>query len=71
MATQTKDTKMTNQIYFYLRKDPWGWLSNFERTGFVVDGKKYATNEHYYQSKRTNNPIMEEYFVMPPVLGMQ
>ncbi len=40
------------EILFYIREEPYGWLSNFERTPFEVDGKIYPTNEHYYQSQK-------------------
>jgi ribA/ribD-fused uncharacterized protein len=41
---------MTKEIYFYSRKDEYGWMSNFERSPQFVEWKWYKTNEHYYQS---------------------
>jgi len=57
---------MTKEILFYIREEPYGWLSNFERSPFEVDGKTYPTNEHYYQSKKANNPVLEEYIRNAP-----
>jgi len=46
-------------IKFFIREEPYGFLSNFERTGFEAEswGEKYwyPTNEHYYQSQKANN----------------
>ena len=44
-----------NEINFYYRKKRYGWLSNFERAKQVVNGAVYPTNEHYYQSMKTND----------------
>ena len=64
-------------ILFFIREEPYGWLSNFERTPFDVDGILYHTNEHYYQSQKANNHIMNLYIREAPnatvamVLGRQ
>ena len=54
------------EILFYIREEPYGWLSNFERTPFEVDGKVYPTNEHYYQSEKANTPELQEYIRNAP-----
>jgi len=65
------------EIRFFIREEPYGWLSNFERTPFEVDGIMYPTNEHYYQSEKANNHIMNLYIREAPnatvamVLGQQ
>ena len=43
------------EILFYSRGSDYGWLSNFERAEQAVDGFIFKTNEHYYQSQKTNN----------------
>ena len=52
---------MKEEILFYIREELYGWLSNFERTPFVVEGKMYPTNEHYYQSQKSKTPEIQEY----------
>jgi len=37
-------------LYFYSRHSP---LSNFYPAGFCIEGKRYATVEHYFQSMKT------------------
>jgi len=55
-----------DEILFYIREEPYGWLSNFERTPFVVDGKRYLTNEHYFQSQKGKIPEVQEYIRVAP-----
>lgn len=43
-------TKKT--MYFYSK---YSFLSNFYCAGFVVNGKRYATVEHYFQSQKTTD----------------
>jgi ribA/ribD-fused uncharacterized protein len=38
------------EIFFYLKDNEHGWLSNFYPSRFVCDGKEYFTVEHYYQA---------------------
>ena len=40
-------------IFFWSRQDKYGYLSNFYRSPIEVDGKVYATTEHYYQASKT------------------
>lgn len=54
------------EIWFYIREEPYGWLSNFERTPFEVDGVIYPTNEHFYQSQKANTPELQEYIRNAP-----
>ena len=66
-----------SEIRFFIREEPYGWLSNFERTPFEVDGILYPNNEIYYQSEKANNHIMNLYIRQAPnatvamVLGRQ
>lgn len=45
---------MPDEIRFYIREDPYGFLSNFWRCeqSLVIRNmlRRFATNEHYYQS---------------------
>ena len=43
------------EINFYFRKKDYGWLSNFERSKQIINLDSYPTNEHYYQSQKTND----------------
>jgi len=64
---------MKKEINFYLRKEEYGWLSNFERCFQVVDGEVYDTNEHYYQSQKTTNEDIRDWIedAPNPYLAMQ
>ncbi len=42
-------------ILFYSKKKEYGWLSNFYKSKHIIDGIEYPTNEHYYQSQKTDN----------------
>lgn len=54
------------RILFYLRKEEYGWLSNFERSPQRVDGVKYPTNEHYYQCMKTNSSLIRDFIRFAP-----
>lgn len=43
---------MTETICFYKTRDPHGYMSNFSRHSFVVNGVTYRTSEHFYQSQK-------------------
>ena len=45
-------------ILFYSRGSDYGWLSNFERSEQWINGHLYNTNEHWYQSQKTNDSII-------------
>ena len=53
-------------IYFYSRKKEYGWLSNFWRADQYIDGFRYATNEHYYQSEKAKNYEMKKWISNAP-----
>ena len=56
-----------NEIRFYLREDEYGFLSNFERTGFMDDqGIWWPTNEHFYQAHMTQNEVVRKYIREAP-----
>lgn len=46
-------------VYFYSSRDAHGYMSNFARYAVMVDGKKYRTSEHYYQSKKYEGTYWE------------
>lgn len=53
------------EIYFYSRSKgrvdiKYRFLSNFFKASFILDNKKYATVEHYYQSKKHSGTDLEE-----------
>lgn len=55
-----------NDVKFYLRKEEYGWLSNFERTSQIVDGIIYPTNEHYYQSQKAKDRKVRKWIRKAP-----
>lgn len=54
------------KILFYRREETHGYLSNFWRRPQIIDGKVYPTNEHYYQSKKAKNHVIEEWIAAAP-----
>lgn len=54
------------EINFYIRKEEYGWLSNFERTNILVAGTIYTTVEHYYQSMKAKNPFVKYWIESAP-----
>ena len=54
-------------IYFYLKDEEHGWLSNFWPSPFIAeDGKTYPTVEHYYQSRKTTDLKVREWIRLAP-----
>lgn len=47
-------------IYFYSRTDKEGYLSNFSRHGFELEGKYWETVEHYFQAQKFVGTELEE-----------
>jgi len=46
---------MTKEIKFFRPYQTNGEFSNFYEADIVIKGKKYKTNEHYFQSKKFEN----------------
>ena len=69
------------EILFFIREEPYGFLSNYERTGFLARSWNrdyyYSTNEHYYQAQKANCKEVHDYILKAPhariamVLGRQ
>lgn len=69
------------EIKFFIREEPYGFLSNFDRTGFLGwawnRNYYYSTNEHYYQAHKANCVEVHDYILKAPhariamVLGRQ
>jgi hypothetical protein len=61
---------MVEEIRFYLREEPYGFLSNFwrEPVDFGWGGKPniYQTNEHYYQSQKAKGYALREWIRIAP-----
>lgn len=48
-------------IYFYSTTDEHGYMSNFARYSIHLDGKRWATTEHYFQAQKfVGTPHEEE-----------
>lgn len=54
------------RIGFYIRTEPYGFLSNFHRAYQRIDGKIYRTNEHYYQSMKARDSHTEGWIASAP-----
>jgi len=54
------------EIRFFIREEPHGFLSNFERTPIVIGSVLYQTNEHYYQSQKAINDTIRAYIMNAP-----
>jgi NADAR domain len=39
-------------IWFYSKSPGYGWLSNFSKGGFTLDGVRWACVEHFYQAQK-------------------
>jgi hypothetical protein len=54
-------TKIIDKIYFWkVRGEEYGCFSNFSPHSITVEGKRYSTSEHYYQSKKFEGTEYEE-----------
>jgi hypothetical protein len=47
-------------IYFYSTTDEYGFLSNFSRHGFGLDGQYWLTVEHYFQAQKFDDAAHRE-----------
>ena len=47
-------------IKFYSHKNDYGWASNFYRTEIILDGKTWASTEHYFQAQKFAGTKWEE-----------
>lgn len=50
----------TPDIKFYRQNDAYGYFSNFSDHPIIIEGKKYATTEHYFQSQKFVGTQYEE-----------
>ena len=51
---------MNSTINFYKTGDPYGDFSNFSRHPIALEGKVWATTEHYFQAKKFEGTEHEE-----------
>lgn len=49
------------RIFFKRLNEPYGEFSNFYESVMKIDGIKYPTVEHYYQSKKFEGTVFEGY----------
>lgn len=61
---------MTEEILFFIREEPHGFLSNYERTPLNActeyGWKTYRTNEHFYQAMKANNEEVHDWIRNAP-----
>ena len=50
----------TEEIHFCDASGPWACFSNYYDAEFEIDGKKYKSNEHYFQSQKFKGSDHEE-----------
>lgn len=55
-----------DHILFYFRKEKNGWASNFERAEQIINGIKYPSNEHYYQSEKAISEKVKAWIIAAP-----
>lgn len=48
------------KIKFWKTQEPYGEFSNFYPSPMIINGKSYATVEHYYQSQKFKGTEFEE-----------
>jgi len=53
-------------IYFYLKDEEHGWLSNFYPSEFRYSGLEFPTNEHFYQAQKANDMDFEKWIANAP-----
>ena len=51
---------MESKIQFFRAYEAYGFLSNFARYAFEVDGKTWPTSEHYFQAMKFAGTTYEE-----------
>jgi ribA/ribD-fused uncharacterized protein len=56
-------------ILFYLKRDPFGWLSNFSLHPIEMKGRLWPTVEHYYQAQKFAGTDYEEQIRQAPNAG--
>jgi len=54
------------EIYFYLKDEAHGWLSNFYPSKFKYSGTVMPTNEHFYQSQKAAMIEFENWIAQAP-----
>lgn len=57
---------MPETIYFYSWTKDYFEFSNFSKHSITIDGKTYATNEHYFQSMKFLDPEYQETIRLAP-----
>jgi hypothetical protein len=59
---------MPEIIKFYIKEEPYGFLSNFWRVEQYSHGKNYKvkTNENGYQSEKAKDPLMRDWIAKAP-----
>lgn len=61
---------MSEKIGFFIREEPYGFLSNFDRTPIKIMVRwgtvTYPTNEHYYQAQKANCEEVHNWIAFAP-----
>lgn len=56
----------TNQIFFNSKTPKYKFLTTFYPCTIKINGKKYKSVEHYYQSRKTSNSELKEWIISAP-----
>ena len=54
------------EVYFYLKDEEHGWLSNFYPSEIWYGGTLFPTNEHFYQAQKANTIPFENWIAKAP-----
>jgi len=54
------------EIYFYLKDEEHGWLSNFYPSEIWYSGTIFPTNEHFYQAQKAETIAFENWIASAP-----
>ena len=61
-----KQERLGDDIYFYLKDEEYGFLSNFYPSPFIIEETTYKTVEHFYQSMKTDDPLIRDWINNAP-----
>lgn len=53
-------------IEFYRERDEHGYMSNFSKHGFELDGEYWPTSEHYYQAMKSDDAEQQDWVRTAP-----
>jgi ribA/ribD-fused uncharacterized protein len=61
-----RDLNEKEHIFFYLKDNEYGWLSNFYPSPIRIRDKYYPTVEHFYQAMKTEDSAISDWIASAP-----